>query len=155
MLDAAVPYGRHNYWKSGFLRELHEDAASTLVEHARRITSPYSLCLIEHLHGAPTRVPADATAFDIRHECFHFVAIASWDPTDDAATHVNWARELWTDMQRWSAGRAYGNILSHDDGARVHEAYGPHYTRLSQIKGVYDPSNFFSINQNIVPASAP
>ncbi len=27
MLDAAVPYGRHNYWKSGFLRELHDDAA--------------------------------------------------------------------------------------------------------------------------------
>jgi FAD/FMN-containing dehydrogenase len=152
MLDAAVPYGRHNYWKSGFLRELHEDAAATMAEHVRRITSPYSLCLIEHIHGAPTRVPADGTAFDIRHECFHFVAIASWDPADDAAAHVIWARELWTDMERWAAGRAYGNILSHDDGTHVREVYGPNYSRLSEIKAIYDPSNFFRVNQNIAPA---
>jgi FAD/FMN-containing dehydrogenase len=153
MLDAAVPYGRHNYWKSGFLRELHEDAAATLIEHAGRITSPYSLCLIEHIHGAPTRVPRETTAFDIRSECFHFVAIASWEATDQPSKHVTWARELWGDMQRWAAGRAYGNILSHDEGARLHEAYGPNYARLAQIKGQYDPSNFFSVNQNIVPAA--
>lgn len=154
MLDAAVPYGRHNYWKSGFLRELHDDAAETLVEHAGRITSPYSLCLIEHIHGVPTRVPRETTAFDIRSECFHFVAIASWEATDEASRHVTWAREFWSDMQRWAAGRAYGNILGHDEGARVQEAYGPNYARLSQIKGVYDPSNFFSVNQNIVPSTA-
>jgi FAD/FMN-containing dehydrogenase len=154
MLDAAVPFGRHNYWKSGFLRELHEDAAATLVEHAARITSPYSLCLIEHIHGAATRVAQEATAFDIRRECFHFVAIASWDATDEPSKHVTWARDLWNDMQRWTAGRAYGNILSHDEGARVHEAYGPNYARLSQIKGQYDPGNFFRVNQNIVPAAS-
>ena len=68
--------------------ELHDDAAATLVEHARRITSPYSLCLIEHIHGAPTRVASDTTAFDMRSECFHFVAIASWDATDDASRHI-------------------------------------------------------------------
>jgi hypothetical protein len=67
---------------------------------------------------------------------------------------VTWARELWNDMQRWAAGRAYGNILSHDDGARVHEAYGPNYARLSQIKGQYDPGNFFRVSQNIVPAAS-
>ena len=111
MLDAAVPYGRHNYWKSGFLRELHDDAADTLVMHGGRITSPYSLCLIEHIHGAPTRVSPDTTAFDIRNQCFHFVAIAAWDPADEAARHVNWARDLWSDMQPWAAGRVYGNIL--------------------------------------------
>ena len=57
-------------------------------------------------------------------------------------------------MQPWAAGRAYGNILGHDDGARVREVYGPNYSRLSEIKGVYDPANFFSVNQNIVPADA-
>ena len=153
MLDAAVPYGRHNYWKSGFLRELQDDAAGTLVEHARRITSPYSLCLIEHIHGAPTRVPRETTAFDMRSECFHFVAIASWDASDEAAGHVTWAREFWTDMQRWAAGRAYGNILGPDEGGRVEEAYGPNYARLSQIKREYDPSNFFRVNQNIIPSA--
>ena len=153
MLDAAVPYGRYNYWKSSFLRELDDDAAGRLEEYARKITSPYSLCLVEHVHGAPTRVPFDSTAFSVRDEHFHFVAIASWDGSDDPAPHVEWTREFWTAMQPWSAGRVYANILSHDEGDRVLEAYGPNYARLSKVKAQYDPGNFFRINQNIAPAS--
>ena len=154
MLDAAAPYGRYNYWKSGFLRELDDDVTTRIVEHARHITSPYSLCLIEHLHGAPTRVASDTTAFDIRSDCFHFVAIASWDRADDASPHIRWARQLWNEMQPWAAGRAYGNILGHDEGARLPEVHGPNHARHSQIKNVYDPMNFFTVNQNIAPAAA-
>lgn len=152
MLDAAVPYGRHNYWKSSFLRELHDDATGRLAEYSRQITSPYSLCLVEHVHGAPTRIPFDATAFGIRDEHFHFVAIASWDAVDDPAPHVQWAREFWTAMQPWSAGRVYANILNHDEADRVLEAYGPNYTRLTQVKAHFDPLNFFRVNQNIAPS---
>jgi FAD/FMN-containing dehydrogenase len=154
MLDAAVPYGRHNYWKSSFLRELHDDATDRLEEYARQITSPYSLCLVEHVHGAPTRIPFDATAFGIRDEHFHFVAIASWDPADDASRHVQWAREFWTAMQPWSAGRVYANILGHDESDRIVEAYGPNYARLAQVKAQFDPLNVFRVNQNIAPSSA-
>ena len=92
MLDAAVPYGRHNYWKSSFLRELDDAAIAAVEEHARRITSPYSLCLIEHVHGAPTRRPTDATAFAVRDEHFHFIAIASWHAADEPVHHTEWAR---------------------------------------------------------------
>src|SRR5262249_561171 len=140
MLDAVVPYGRHNYWKSSFLRELHDDAIGTTEEFGRRITSPYSLCLIEHVHGVPTRVPVDATAFSIRSEHFHFVAIASWETTDDRQRHVEWAREFWDAMQPWSANQVYMNILGHDEGDRIREAYGPNYARLSQVKAAYGPT---------------
>jgi FAD/FMN-containing dehydrogenase len=153
MLDAAVPYGRHNYWKSGYLRELSDTAAETLMEHSKRITSPYSLWLVEHIHGAPTRISPDATAFGIRHEQFHFVAIASWNSDDSASPHLQWARQFWAAMQPWAAGGAYMNILNHDEADRVREAYGAHYDRLAQIKRVYDPSNVFRINQNIPPAN--
>lgn len=152
MLDAAVPYGRHNYWKSSFLKELDDAAIAAADEHARRVTSPYSLCLIEHVHGAPTRRPADATAFGVRDEHFHFVAIASWDPADDGIRHMEWARAFWTAMQPWSANRVYMNILGSDEGDRVPEAYGPNYTRLAQVKATYDPLNCLRINQNIRPA---
>ena len=153
MLDAAVPYGRHNYWKSGFLRELDDAAIAAVDEHARRITSPYSLCLIEHVHGAPTRRSADATAFSVRDEHFHFIAIASWDSADEADRHIQWARGFWTAMQAWSADRVYMNILGSDEGDRIPEAYGPHYSRLAQVKAAYDPLNVFRINQNIAPAT--
>ena len=154
MLDAAVPYGRHNYWKSSFLRELDDDAIGVVETYARRITSPYSLCLIEHVHGAATRRAADATAFGVRDEHFHFVAIASWDPADDAGRHVQWARDFWTAMQPWAANRVYMNILGQDEGDRVAEAYGSNFARLAQVKGKYDPLNVFRVNQNIAPRAA-
>jgi FAD/FMN-containing dehydrogenase len=32
-------------------------------------------------------------------------------------------------------------------------AFGANYPRLAQVKKKYDPTNFFSINQNIQPAA--
>jgi len=154
MLDGAVPYGRHNYWKSSFLRDLDDAAIAAIDEHVRRITSPYSLCLIEHVHGAPTRRPVDATAFGVRDEHFHFIAIASWDPVDDSDRHIQWARTFWKAMQAWSANRVYMNILSADEGDRVAEAYGSNYTRLAQVKATFDPQNVFRNNHNIPPAGS-
>ena len=152
MLDAAVPSGRHNYWKSSFLRALDDETIATIDAHAGAITSPYSLCLIEHAHGAPMRRPADATAFGVRDEHFHFVAIASWDAADDPVRHVEWSRAFWRAMQPWSAHRVYVNILGPDERDRIGEAYGANYARLTQVKAAYDPGNVFQINQNIALA---
>jgi hypothetical protein len=33
----------------------------------------------------------------------------------------------------------------------VREAYGPNYERLVMLKKTYDPTNFFTSNQNIKP----
>jgi hypothetical protein len=142
MLDAAAPYGRYNYWKSGFLRELDDAASTTLVAHAGRITSPYSLCLIEHIHGAATRVPPEATAFDVRTECFHFVAIASWDPADDASRHVNWAREFWGDMQPWAARTG---TFSARMKARVCRKHTDRITRVSHRSKGRTTRGIFSV----------
>ena len=156
MLDAAVPYGRHNYWKSSFLSELHDAAAAAaLVEYSRGATSPYSLWLIEHVHGAATRVCPDATAFGVRDEHFHFIAVASWQPADAASRHINWARAFSSAMQPSAACRVYMNILGEDESDRLREAYGDNHARLTRVKAVYDPTNLFKVNHNITPAVAP
>lgn len=85
MLDAAAPYGRHNYWKSGFLRALPDIVGMIVGDLARTATAPSSFCLIEHVHGALTRVPVDAIAFNVRAEHFHCIVVASWDTSDPAA----------------------------------------------------------------------
>ena len=35
----------------------------------------------------------------------------------------------------------------------VQAAFGGNYSRLTELKRVYDPANFFSVNQNIKPAA--
>jgi FAD/FMN-containing dehydrogenase len=42
--------------------------------------------------------------------------------------------------------------MAADEGAaRVHATYEANYQRLVEVKRKYDPTNFFSGNQNIVP----
>jgi FAD/FMN-containing dehydrogenase len=154
MLDAAAPHGRRNYWKSSFLRELPAEAGRVIHEHVHRMTSPYSLCLVEHLHGAAMRVPPEATAFPVRGMYFHFVAMASWLGCQEDTSHITWAQRFWAAMQPWSAARTYANILASDETDRIREAYGPSYPRLARIKARYDPSNLFTVNHNIQPAAA-
>ncbi len=52
LLDAAVPDGNQNYWKSTFLRELSDDAIDVIVSHANQATSPMTAVLIEQYGGA-------------------------------------------------------------------------------------------------------
>jgi FAD/FMN-containing dehydrogenase len=50
-------------------------------------------------------------------------------------------------------GGAYVNFLAEEDEARVRAAYpGATWDRLVEIKGRYDPTNLFRLNQNIPPA---
>jgi hypothetical protein len=45
----------------------------------------------------------------------------------------------------------YVNNLGDEGEDRVREAYGANYERLLALKGNYDPTNFFRLNQNIKP----
>ena len=44
-------------------------------------------------------------------------------------------------------------MMGDGDEARLRATYGDNYERLKAVKAVYDPSNFFSVNQNIPPAT--
>jgi len=47
----------------------------------------------------------------------------------------------------------YVNFLGDEGVARIREAYpGATWDRLAAIKGRYDPTNLFRLNQNIPPA---
>ena len=55
-------------------------------------------------------------------------------------------------MTPHSSGRVYVNFLGDEGQERVRAAYGErNYERLARLKRVYDPTNFFRLNQNIEP----
>ena len=103
-----------------------------------------------------SRVGAEETAFG-RHEAPFMLSFASsWsDPAEDDR-NVAWARAAWETTRRHSAsGATYLNFpgFGEEQEDMVRAAYGPNYDRLARLKAEYDPTNFFRLNQNIVPAS--
>jgi FAD/FMN-containing dehydrogenase len=152
MLDAAYPKGALNYWKSNFLAQLSDAAIDTMIECFARCPSPMGQVLLEHLHGAATRVGIGDTAFPHRAEGYNFLVVSEWMSPADNEPCIAWARETYAAMQPFMGVGRYVNYLDADEvGDPVAAAYGPNYRRLRELKAKYDPENFFHMNQNIRP----
>jgi FAD/FMN-containing dehydrogenase len=152
MLDAGYPKGALSYWKSSFLARLSDDAIDTMIEHFGRCPTPMGQVLLEHCHGAATRVGIMDTAFPHRTVGYNFlVASQTMNPAiSDRCTA--WVRQTYAAMEPFIASGRYVNYLDNDEtGDSVPAAYGPNYRRLREIKTKYDPGNFFHLNQNIRP----
>ena len=152
MLDAGFPRGALNYWKSNFMSELSDQAIDTLVSQFAACPSPMSGLLLEHIHGAATRIGVSETAFPHRREGYNFLVVSEWlDPAENAR-NIAWARESYDVMRPSFTPGRYVNYLGDDDGEdAVAAAYGPNYQRLRTLKAKYDPTNLFHLNQNIRP----
>ena len=152
MLDAGFPRGALNYWKSNFMMELSDQAIDTLISQFAACPSPMSGLLLEHIHGAATRVGVSETAFPHRGEGYNFLVVSEWlDPADNER-NIAWARESYDLMLPYFSRGRYVNYLGEDEGEdAVAAAYGPNYQRLRTLKAKYDPTNLFHLNQNIRP----
>ena len=152
MLDAGFPRGALNYWKSNFMSELSDQAIDTLVSQFAACPSPMSGLLLEHIHGAATRIGVSETAFPHRREGYNFLVVSEWLNPDENAQNIAWARESYDVMRPSFTPGRYVNYLGDDDGEdAVAAAYGPNYQRLRTLKAKYDPTNLFHLNQNIRP----
>jgi FAD/FMN-containing dehydrogenase len=154
MLDAAYPKGALNYWKSSFLTRLSDDAIGTMIECFARCPTPMGQLLLEHFHGAATRVRVGDTAFPHRAVGYNLVVLSEWMEPAHTDRCMAWARDTYTAMTPFMASGRYVNYLGDDEpGDPVAAAYGPNYRRLQELKTKYDPNNIFHINQNIRPLS--
>ena len=148
----AAPVGRRYYERSNTLEQLSDEAIDLIVEYGRARTSPFSQVLIQHIHGAASRVHPTGTAFALRHESYILGMFASWTDTDDEAQkHMEWTRSFWTAVSRFASLGVYVNFLGDEGEERIRASYGVNYERLVALKNRYDPTNFFHLNQNIKP----
>jgi FAD/FMN-containing dehydrogenase len=152
LLDASFPKGALNYWKAQFLTDLSDDAIRVLVEQFNACPSPMSQIVVEHFHGAASRVPVAATACAMRVTGFNVAIVAQCDDAKDTERCVAWCRATHAALAPFHAPMRYVNYLEDDASDGAAEVYGANYTRLRTLKTKYDPDNFFHTNVNIKPA---
>jgi FAD/FMN-containing dehydrogenase len=154
MLDAGYPRGALNYWKATFIDTLSDDVIDAMIDAFARCPSPMGQIVLEHVHGAATRVDPRATAFPHRGTGYSLLVLAQWAQPAETERNIRWARESFAALERFGGEASYVNYLGHDEGdTRVAAAYGPNYARLRDLKRKYDPDNVFHLNQNIRPAA--
>jgi FAD/FMN-containing dehydrogenase len=69
----------------------------------------------------------------------------------DREVRKEWVRQFARTLQP-NEDAAYVGFLTDDGQERIRAAYpGPTMDRLRRIKSIYDPTNFFRLNQNILP----
>ena len=154
LFDAGFPKGAMNYWKSNFLAALSDEAIETMIAQFADCPSPMGAVLLEHFHGAATRVDQAATAFPHRAVGYNLLVLGEWASPSETTPNIAWARDTYTAMSKHFASGRYANYLNAEEvGAddAVAAAFGPNWARLRELKRRYDPDNIFHLNQNIRP----
>lgn len=150
--DPLLTPGARNYWKSHNFTELADGLLDTTVEFAGKVPDPQSEIFIAQLGGAINRVPSDAIAYAHRDANFVMNVHGRWSEAADDDKCIGWARSFFDAATPFATGGVYVNFMTAEETARVSNAFGPNFERLSAIKTKYDPGNLFSQNQNIKPA---
>ena len=155
ILDEGFPAGALNYWLSSFTRGLPDELIDVAVERFAAVPSPLSAILLEHFHGAVTRVGVTETAVPHRERGWNLLVPSVWTDAADTEANIAWTRETFDALRPHFAGRRWLNYLGDDQGEdAVRAAYGPNYDRLREIKRRYDPDNVFHLNHNIAVGDA-
>jgi FAD/FMN-containing dehydrogenase len=141
----------HNYWRSTFLKDLSDAAIDLIIEHGNRIQSPLSRIVIQLFGGAIGRFAPTDTAFPHRQANFNVAIEAEWLDPAESSGNIIWTCDLSAALQPYSSNGVFLNYLGDEGRESVRKTFGENYERLVDIKTKYDPSNFFSLNQNIEP----
>jgi FAD/FMN-containing dehydrogenase len=111
-----------------------------------------STILLEHFHGAVSRVAPTSIAAPHRLPGWNLVIPSVWTDPRMTSANIEWARETFAALQPHLRGDRWLNYLGDDQQAdAVRAAYGPNIERLRDVKRRYDPHNVFHLNHNIAP----
>ncbi len=152
ILDAGFPTGSLNYWLSSFTRGLPDELIDIAAERFATVPSPMTGILLEHFHGAVTRVGVNETAVPHREEGWNLLIPSIWTEPAESEANIAWTRETFDALRPHFRTGRWLNYLGDDQAEdAVRAAYGPSYDRLREVKRRYDPDNVFHLNHNIAP----
>jgi len=146
-----MPFGLRNYWSGRFLAELPDELFALTNERFHE-SETYGGVLFEPLHGAPTRVPSDATAFAGREARWNATFINLWAEPDEDEREIETARAYSRSLEPWKIGGGYLNYATEAAGDDLETEFGARrFERLRAVKRQYDSANVFRFNHNIAP----
>lgn len=151
IFDPLLAPGARNYWKSHNFTHLSDEAIDVVLRYAGALPTPHCEIFLGLIGGKANTRPPDATAYPHRNVQFAMNVHGRWTDAADDGKVIAWAREFFGAAAPYAAGSVYVNFLTQDEGGRIHEAYGPNYARLVDVKRRYDPDNLFRFNHNIRP----
>jgi FAD/FMN-containing dehydrogenase len=146
-----------SYWKSLYLDDIDDDGVELIVRRAQSRPHPYTLVHVPMMGGATSRVGADATAFGDRSGAYMLSVDGNWaDPSDDERG-IAWTRSVVDEASGLPTAR--GIYLNFSGDAEIGDdlrasAFGDNLRRLGEVKERFDPTNLFSMNNNITPAGS-
>jgi FAD/FMN-containing dehydrogenase len=154
--DPFFPMGTYqSYWKAQNLDTLPDEALAVIADRADSRPSPVTLAVVFHMGGAINRIGSTDTAYGERTAQWMSSFDGNWEDPKDNAANVAWIRDAFDQVARYGKGSTYTNFTGQADetaDALARNAYGANTARLRAIKKQYDPSNFFRVNPNILPA---
>ena len=151
LLDGAYPKDALNYWLSSFTTGLPDALIDAIVERFASVPSPMTAILLEHFHGAVTRIGPTDTAVPHRTEGWNLLLPSEWMDPADTEANIAWTKDSFAALSEHFSGGRWLNYLGDDQDDAISAAYGPNYERLVEVKRRHDPDNVFHLNHNIVP----
>jgi FAD/FMN-containing dehydrogenase len=143
-LDPLFPSGNRYFFKSQFLDDIDDDAASALIACGEDRPTPSCIVVVRTLGGAVARIGDEETAFAHRGARFNVSIDAGWtDPLMDAAA-IGWARRGWDSLSPFATGGVYVNFAGLDEDADRDAVFGTHAGRLDAIARTYDPDGILT-----------
>jgi FAD/FMN-containing dehydrogenase len=152
LLDGGFPAGSLNYWLSSFTRGMPDELIEIAIERFATVPSAMTAILLEHFHGAVTRVGKNETAVPHRDKGWNLVIPSVWTDPADTAANIAWTRDTFAALRAYLGTGRWLNYLGDDQAEdAIRAAYGPNHDRLTDVKRRYDPDNVFHLNHNIAP----
>ena len=134
-----------------FLDTIDGDVAETIVGYLEASDASMRAAQLRVLGGAMARVPRDATAFAHRASRIMAIGVAFYEGEEDRLVRQEWVERFAADLRQGVEG-AYVNFVGDEGEAGVRSAYpGRTWDRMVALKGRYDPTNLFHLNQNVPP----
>jgi hypothetical protein len=113
--------------------------------------SRLSRIVIQFFGGAAGRVGLADTAFAQRQAEYNVGIETQWTDAAESEKHIGWTRTLSDALRPYSSNGYLLNFIGDEEPDAIRAAFGSNHARLVELKTKYDPTNFFSLNQNVAP----